>query len=138
MISLKNHPTVPHMKLVGTKIRKVRELRDFTQEFMASQLGKSQTAYSKLERGEVDVSFSNLTRIAEILEIDVMQLLTFDGSSFIANKETSSASTTAKEVSNVMVQLGLSDRERELYERKIQSMQDEILFLRSLVRDKNC
>lgn len=124
------------MKLVGTKIRKVRELRDFTQEFMASQLGKSQTAYSKLERGEVDVSFSNLTRIAEILEIDVMQLLTFDGSSFIANKET--ASTTAKEVSNVMVQLGISDRERELYERKIQSMQDEILFLRSLVRDKNC
>ena len=136
MISLKNHPTVPHMKLVGTKIRKVRELRDFTQEFMASQLGKSQTAYSKLERGEVDVSFSNLTRIAEILEIDVMQLLTFDGSSFIANKEM--ASTTAKEVSNVMVQLGISDRERELYERKIQSMQDEILFLRSLVRDKNC
>lgn len=124
------------MKLVGTKIRKVRELRDFTQEFMASQLGKSQTAYSKLERGEVDVSFSNLTRIAEILEIDVMQLLTFDGSSFIANKEM--ASTTAKEVSNVMVQLGISDRERELYERKIQSMQDEILFLRSLVRDKNC
>lgn len=137
MISLKNHPTVPHMKHVGTKIRKIRELRDFTQEFMASQLGKSQTAYSKLERGEVDVSFSNLNRIAEILEIDVMQLLTFDGSTFIANKDISSVSTATKEVSNVMVQLGLSDRERELYERKIQSMQDEILFLRSLVREKS-
>jgi len=136
MISLKNHPTVPHMKHVGTKIRKIRELRDFTQEFMASQLGKSQTAYSKIERGEVDVSFSNLNRIAEVLEIDVMQLLTFDGSTFIVGKD-SSVSTTSKEVSNVMVQLGISDRERELYERKIQSMQDEILFLRSLVREKN-
>lgn len=137
MTSLKNHPNVPHMKWVGTKIRKIRELRDFTQEFMASQLGRSQTSYSKIERGEVDISFSNLNKIAEVLNVEVMQLLAFDGNTF-APVKSAIVSTTVKEGNNVLFQVGLSERERELYERKIQAMQEEILFLRSLIRDKSC
>jgi transcriptional regulator with XRE-family HTH domain len=34
---------------LGTKIKKIRELRNLTQEYLADQLGISQPAYSKLE-----------------------------------------------------------------------------------------
>ncbi|WP_082189568.1 helix-turn-helix domain-containing protein [Lentimicrobium saccharophilum] len=33
---------------IGQKIRKVRELRNFTQEFMAKSLGITQGAYSRI------------------------------------------------------------------------------------------
>lgn len=34
----------------GDKIRKVREIRGFSQEFMSEKLNLSQRAYSKIER----------------------------------------------------------------------------------------
>ena len=34
---------------IGDKIRKVRELKGFTQDFMAGKLEMSQRAYSKIE-----------------------------------------------------------------------------------------
>lgn len=41
------------MEAVGPKIRKLREIQDLTQEYMATQLGISQAAYSKISaRGE--------------------------------------------------------------------------------------
>ncbi|WP_081469280.1 helix-turn-helix domain-containing protein [Runella slithyformis] len=39
------------MKSVGIKIRKLRELQDLTQEYIATKLGMSQTNYGKIERG---------------------------------------------------------------------------------------
>ncbi len=45
---------------ISNNIKKVRELKDFTQEYVAKQLNISQVAYSKLERGETEVSISRL------------------------------------------------------------------------------
>ena len=39
-------------KKLGQKIRMVRELKGFSQEYMAHALGLSQRGYSKLERDE--------------------------------------------------------------------------------------
>ncbi len=60
------------MQSVGTKIRKLRELQDLTQESVAAQLGMSQTNYGKIERGETDITYSNLKKIAECLNLDVV------------------------------------------------------------------
>lgn len=38
---------------VGQKIKKIRELRNYTQEYMAEQLGMSQTGYGNIERDEI-------------------------------------------------------------------------------------
>ena len=40
-------------KRLGGKIRQIRELKGFTQDYLATQLGISQRAYSKLERDEI-------------------------------------------------------------------------------------
>ncbi len=64
---------------IGTKIRKIRVDHDLTQDYLAEKLGISQNAFSKIERGETDPTYSTLVRIAEILETDVPHLVGFEG-----------------------------------------------------------
>jgi transcriptional regulator with XRE-family HTH domain len=62
---------------IGTKIRKLRVDHDLTQDYVAEKLGVSQNAFSKIERGETDPTYSTLSRIAEILKVDVSHLVNF-------------------------------------------------------------
>ncbi len=58
-------------KEIGTRIRKLRESKDYTQDNMAAELEITAGAYAKIERGETDPSATRLMKIAEILEVDV-------------------------------------------------------------------
>ena len=62
----------------GTKIRKQRQTKGYSQDYMASQLGISQNAYSKIESDQTNVKANTLERIAEILEVDKMKLMAGD------------------------------------------------------------
>ena len=68
------------MKEVVENIKKFRELKNLTREEMADRLEMSLSGYSKLERGNVDLSISKLYKVAEILEVSVSQILNFDAS----------------------------------------------------------
>jgi len=63
---------------IAHNIRKLRELRNFTQEHVAVQLNITVTAYGKIERGETDISLSRIHQIATIFEIDYLRIFTFD------------------------------------------------------------
>ena len=63
---------------VGNKIKKLRELKNYTQEFMATSLNLSPNGYGKIERDEVDVTLGRLEEVAKILEVDYQQILNFD------------------------------------------------------------
>lgn len=66
------------MNQVFENIKKFRELKSVTRESLADELGMSLSGYSKLERGEVEITLSKIERIAQILEISIEQLLNFD------------------------------------------------------------
>jgi transcriptional regulator with XRE-family HTH domain len=68
------------MKTVYENIKKFRELKSVTRESIASDLGMSLSGYSKLERGEVDITLSKVDRISQILGVSLEQLLNFDAS----------------------------------------------------------
>jgi len=63
------------IKTVAANIRKVREFRDYTQEYLAMKLGISQNAYSKIELAYTRITLERLIQIAAILEIDVVTLI---------------------------------------------------------------
>ncbi|MFK5855109.1 MAG: helix-turn-helix transcriptional regulator [Bacteroidota bacterium] len=67
---------------IGRKIRIIREIRGYTQEYLAIQLEISQTAYSRIENETVKLDLVKLEGIAEILELDLISLLSFDMSKF--------------------------------------------------------
>ena len=68
------------MKEAVENIKKFRELKSLTRDEVAERLDMSVSGYSKLERGEVDITLSKLYRIADILEVSVSQILNFDAS----------------------------------------------------------
>ena len=59
----------------GLRIKKVREYRNYTQVYMAKQLGIKQNTYSKIENGLISLKPQRLKIIAEILEINISILL---------------------------------------------------------------
>lgn len=60
---------------VHEKIRLVRQAKGFTQEEFAEKLGLSPNAYGDIERGDSDPKLSKLQKIAEILEMNLSELL---------------------------------------------------------------
>ena len=63
---------------IGDNIKKFRELKNLTREQIAADLNMSLSNYSKIERGEIDLTISRVQEIAAILGVDVSQILNFD------------------------------------------------------------
>ena len=66
------------MQNIGMKIRKLRERKNFTQEYVAQKLNMTAAGYSKIERDVTDVTMGKLQIIASVLELEVRQILEFD------------------------------------------------------------
>lgn len=64
---------------VNEKIRKFREVKDWSQEQMAEKLNMSLNGYAKIERGESKIYLDKLEQIAQVFDIDVIELMQSDG-----------------------------------------------------------
>ena len=95
------------MNNVGIVIRKIREQKGLSQENMSFELGISQPAYARLERKDDRITIPRLIQIASILETTVSKLI------------------NEKEDVNFK-----SESEH------IQSLKDEITFLRKLLKQQ--
>lgn len=67
------------IKTVAVNIRKIREFRNYTQEYLAVKLDISQNAYSKIELGYTKITLERLYQIAQILDVDLIELIKADG-----------------------------------------------------------
>jgi len=63
---------------VGGKIKAFRELRNFSQQYMAEKLEMTASGYSKIELDKVKLSVEKLERIAGILDMEASKLMEFD------------------------------------------------------------
>ena len=66
------------MKVVISNIKKCREDLGYSQEYMASVLEISQSAYSKIEAGKSELSLSHIITICRTLETDFNVLMKDD------------------------------------------------------------
>lgn len=107
---------------VGTNIRKIRELRGFSQEYISQQLEISQRQLSRIENNETDISISKLEAISTVLNVTITQLLGFDEKFIFQNCENA--------FGNNQNYYAFSDKEREQYETRISHLEKEISFLR--------
>ena len=56
-------------------IRALRRSKDYSQNYMCTQLQTSQRAYSQIENGHTNLTFETAIRIAEILEVGIEELV---------------------------------------------------------------
>jgi transcriptional regulator with XRE-family HTH domain len=59
----------------GNRLRAYRKLKGYTQQGFADQLGVSISVLGSIERGMKDPSDKILNRIAEVLNVEVSELL---------------------------------------------------------------
>ncbi len=109
------------------KIKQLRELKNFTQEYMAQQLGLTTRAYSKIETGETQLTINRLNEISKILNVDPIEALGFDHQNIFNNYGT-------QEGNIAVSQSLLPDKLIEQYEKRIQQLESEVIFLRALVK----
>lgn len=69
---------------VGQKIKKLRELRNYTQTYMAIELDMTQQGYSKIEK-EGKLSVHQLDKIASILKVESAYILSFNEEQLLRN-----------------------------------------------------
>jgi transcriptional regulator with XRE-family HTH domain len=65
-------------RAIVANIRKIREFRNYTQDYLAVKLHISQNAYSKIELGYSSITLTRLIHIAEILEVDLEDIINTD------------------------------------------------------------
>ena len=63
-----------NLEKLGDRIRLLRIEKKLTQENMSNDLGISTTAYSKIERGKTNLSYTRICQIAEVLGISTLKI----------------------------------------------------------------
>ena len=111
------------------KLKQLRELKNYTQEYVATQLGLTTRAYSKIESGETQLTINRLNEISEILGIDPIVALGFDHKN-IFNNCTQEGNNNTFGISHY----NMPDKLIEQYEKRIHQLESEVLFLRALVK----
>lgn len=107
-------------KTVGANIRTLRHQRGWSQEDVANRLGISIPAFSKIETGVTDINLSRLEQIANIYEVNVVQLLSLE------------IEEVEPQLSNLSIaQKKILDREAE-----IANLQRKVILLYEELRNK--
>lgn len=115
-------------KHIGSKVRQLRELKGFSQEYIASQLGVSQRAYSKLENNETRLDWNKLTKIAEVLEMNPTDIVSFDDNLIFNNcNQSGKFERFINQIPEKLI---------EQYEQRISHLENEIDFLRDELKKR--
>lgn len=70
---------------IARNIRSLRELKGYTQEYVATVLGIEQPNYSLIEKGKKPITFELAQKIAAILETSLETIQKFDSEAFFNN-----------------------------------------------------
>jgi transcriptional regulator with XRE-family HTH domain len=62
-------------RVIAERIRQLRRNKDYSQQFMADELGISQNAYSKLESGKTPIHLDRLYEVCVLLDSNIHELL---------------------------------------------------------------
>ena len=123
--------------MIGNKIKNIRELKNFTQEYMAEKLDISQAAYSKMEKGDTKISQDKLNKIAEILEVNLDDITDFDNkkvlNSFNNVKGSNNGIITYNEKDMILIRQLYEDKV-SLLEKLLQKSEEEIKHLKALLQ----
>jgi transcriptional regulator with XRE-family HTH domain len=62
------------IKRLGRRVRHLRKSKGWSQMYLASEAGLDKSYIGSIERGEVNPSVKLITRIAEALGVDILEL----------------------------------------------------------------
>lgn len=60
--------------ILGARIKSLRESKGFTQEQIAEKMDCTRQKYARLEKGVLDISYSSISTIAQVLGVKVEEI----------------------------------------------------------------
>ncbi|WLD23992.1 helix-turn-helix domain-containing protein [Flavobacterium dauae] len=108
------------------KLKKIREKGHYTQEYIAKRLGISIRAYSKIERGETQLTINRLKEISSILNVSPFELLSDE----MTQKSPKDQQTIQNEEELMTIE---SFPMKEHYEETIAILKDQIETLKKII-----
>lgn len=132
------------MKL-GNKVRKIRNLRGFSQEYVAQKLNISTQAYGKIETNHTKLDDERLQQIAEILGVTPEDIELFDEEKLFIHNNSPHLQHNQQVQSNLQsqfynkrdVHVTYAENEKvvDLLQELVQQKNEEIAFLRQQLAD---
>ena len=127
---------------VNEKIRKFREAKDWSQEQMAEKLNMSLNGYAKIERGESKIYLDKLEQIAQVFDIDIVELMQSDGKNICFQIESPLGSVyqgggetqLSIEIERLKLALSHASEKEELLKKLLEQKDREIQMLNNLLR----
>ena len=127
---------------VNEKIRKFREAKDWSQEQMAEKLNMSLNGYAKIERGESKIYLDKLEQIAQVFDIDIVELMQSDGKNICFQIESPLGSVYQGggetqlliEIERLKLALSHANEKETLLNQLIEQKNNEIKTLKELLR----
>jgi len=113
--------------IIGRKIRTLRDLKGYSQEYIAGKLDIAQNTYSKLEADPSKLSVDTLEKIAAILEVSVNDLLSEEPMVLNFNGVNHGAQGNFEVIEN------FHSGQKELYEKIIAAKDEEIARLNKII-----
>ncbi len=71
---------------LSKRIRIIREVNGYSQDYVAEKIGISQSAYSRIERKAGSSSFYTLQKVASALNVSLLFLVDIENEKFIETK----------------------------------------------------
>jgi transcriptional regulator with XRE-family HTH domain len=107
------------------KIKQLRELKNLTQEHVATQLGLTTRAFSKIETGETQLTINRLNEISAVLKVPPMEILGFDEKQVFNN---------CKQDGYIGINhINMPEKLIQQYEETIQALKEQIAVMKLLM-----
>jgi transcriptional regulator with XRE-family HTH domain len=111
---------------IKDKIKSIRELKNYTQEYMADQLGITQAGYSKIEKGKIILSYVKLEEIGRILEVSIEDIISFDSQRCFNSLNKIEDNNCVNSTNNGKVLIGLYEDKIKLLEKLLNKTEEEL------------
>ena len=112
--------------IIAKNIKKYRELKGFSQEYMAHQLNVNQSTYAKMENSSTKITIDKLFSVAKLLETDVSEILDLKNQT-IYNQDLKDNSVGHQQVEN------LYQENKEVYQELLKAKDEQIALLKEQI-----
>jgi len=113
---------------IGSKLKKIRENKRFSQQEIADILNISQRTYSNMESNKTKIGIAQLSKLSEILDFDLLELLQEQG--LVLNQN----NNEFKDNSNGIVINNLSEKLIDQYENRLKEKDEHIQLLKEKIK----
>ena len=111
---------------IAKNIRKYREIKGYSQEYVAHQLNINQASYAKLENNSTKITIDRLFSIAKLLETEISEILDLKNQT-IYNVYDNQQAVGHQQVEN------LYQENKEVYQELLKAKDEQIALLKEQI-----